>query len=205
MELGAAELRGDESAASEEPAMVERLLVAGMVLAAALEAGTNPVLVNSCADGPNVGPFTLPLTTDPFALTEANFDLSGAGCSGTSNINDAVLCFAPQYSCTLTIECVDADLSLFGAGQYLNLFQARCVDAPDSCLAWDFDSSHTVLTDVAVVAGQRYCVVCQDLYPPRVLTVSLTATAGDCGLIDNSIFEDGFASGGTGAWSAAVP
>lgn len=175
------------------------------VSATGLEAGANPVLVERCADGPGVGPFTLPFTTDPFAITAADFDLGAPSCSGQSGINDAVLCFAPENGCTLTINCDWSPGSLRGAGQYLSLFAGPCVDAPASCLAWAFDSSNTELSEITVAASQRYCVVCQDLAPGRVLTVSLTATAGDCGLIDVVLFADGFESGDTAAWSATAP
>lgn len=173
--------------------------------AAGLAAAGVPELANSCADGPHVGPFPLPLTTAPFALTEANFDLTGAGCSNTAGINDAVLCFAPENDCTVDIACDWTPSPLHGADQYLNLIGGPCSHAPASCLAWNTEASNTRLEDVAVVAGQRYCVVCQDTLPGRWITVSISAVAGNCGLIDTSIFEDGFESGDTTSWSVSQP
>ena len=181
------------------------IVLAMAASATTLSAGGTPQLVNSCADGPHVGPYLLPLTTAPFLLTQANFDLTGAGCSNSVGINDAVLCFAPQNGCTLTIACDYTFEAPSGAGQYLNLFGGRCTHTPANCLAWDFASSNTQLTDIVVSAGGRYCVVCQDLEPGRLITVSLSASAGDCGLIDVLLFEDGFESGDSAAWSATVP
>jgi len=177
------------------------ILVVLLLCAGAASALPQPQLVNSCADGPGVGQFYLPVTTAVFELTEASFDLTGTGCPGTSGITDAVLCFTPQSSCSVTIHCDYTFNLAAGSGQYVTAFTGECADAPSSCEDWGYNASNSQITDLPLTAGQRTCVVCQDLEPGRLLTVSMAATKGDCGLIDTRIFADGFESGGFMSWS----
>ncbi len=110
---------------------------------------------------------TTPVTND--------MDMSGAGCAASES--DVVICFTPELSCTLNIDCVHT-----GADVAVNLFDGVCTDSPSSCLA--SDSGTGIASIVAgLTGGTHYCIVCETDLGSGTMFLDFDVDSGSCGAL----------------------
>ena len=121
------------------------------------------------------GTDSLPQSFNVAAPVTADMDMTGTGCSEEES--DIVVCFTPEFSCTLNIDCIHS-----GAAVSVNVFEGPCTTAPSSCLASNSGSGFAS-TIASLTGGTNYCIVCETDLGLGTINLDFDVDSGSCGAL----------------------
>ncbi len=146
------------------------IAVLALVLASSASAQL-PNLGSNCAAGATVGPIDIAGSDSSAGQINTGFNgIDTSACGGNNTGGDGVICFTPQNSCTLLLECTGGPVS-----RQAKVGTGSCGDLSTCTTDLDTDVS------IAVNAGQEYCLYCEHA-GGGLLGYTITET-GDCGLL----------------------
>jgi hypothetical protein len=146
-----------------------------------------------CTSATLTGAATLPFSDAGVAGGDRDFTLP-AGCQlGNTAFSDVVVCFTPQSGCTVAFACSASG----GSNVRASILGGPCTASFANCLAAGADvvPAATSTANLALVAGQSYCFVCQNTIGNGDFTAGVSATSGNCGALPVQLLSFGIASG----------
>ena len=130
------------------------------------------------------GTDTLPQSFSVGAPLSNDLTMSGAGCNEQGV--DFVVCFTPQLSCTVNIDC---SYNPPGAATIAaNIYQGSCTTSPASCIN-SGSGANVGSTVAALTAGTEYCIVCESSVNVTNLELFFDVDSGSCGLLPVELEE----------------
>ena len=158
----------------------------------------------TCAGQPSLDwQDVMPFNVAPSPMSD-DFAMTGAGCQPWNPTNcgfndgfDRVVCFIPTNDCEVLVQVATGN-----SGAAAHVFAGTCGE-PASCLAsLAEDDNGVLIPSVNLTANTRYCVVAERCGSASISWTINHIGGTDCGPLGPvPLFEDGFESGDTSAWS----